>query len=270
MTTCIEKPLVDAHFEGTISPAGETRLRAHLPTCASCTEYYERRVLLARLDPGALSVEERLARGLGLPARGAGAPNERDEDLGASGRRAPLGKLGLLGLVAAAALLLLWFASRKPHGDEFAARGGPPRTAPYVRVYRATKGGVPEPLVGPMRRDDELAFAYESVAGKERLMVLGLDEHGHVYWFHPAWTDESADPEAVPAATSPELHPLREAISHDFDGRTLEIHALFSSTTSTARTVRSVERLLAGKKAPLGPLELPETIDVVAPVEIAP
>jgi hypothetical protein len=118
-----------------------------------------------------------------------------------------------------------------------------------------------------MRRTDELAFAYETTPGNDTLMIFGLDEHGHVYWFHPAWSDPAANPQAVPAATSPELHPLREAIAHDLDGRTLEIHALFSHE---ARTVRAVEAALADKTAPAGALTLGATVDVVTSVEVLP
>jgi len=260
MTTCIQKALVDAHFDGTISPGGEARLRAHLGTCASCTEYYDRRVLLARLDPEALPMEERLAIGLGFAHAG-----ERGGAAEVSPWRAR--GLWLLGLVAAAAVLLLWFIGSRPNDGGFAARGGPPGGAPYVRVFRAAKGGEPAPLAGPMLRTDELAFAYESTPGNDHLMIFGVDEHGHVFWYHPAWTDPTTDPAAVPVPTSAELHPLREAIGHDLDGRTLEIHALFSHE---ARTVRTIEAMLGGKKAPFGKLDLPATTDVVQVIEVTP
>jgi hypothetical protein len=269
MSICIEKPLVDGHFEGKLTTAQESRLRAHLPTCASCTEYYERRVLFAKLDPAALPMEERLAIGLGWPRGNAEpesdvGPAEKAPDAHAQRRRV---LVTVVTLFAAAAVLLFWFFGKKPADDGFASRGGHTTNVPYVRVFQSAKGGVPEPLVGPIHRSTELAFAYETTPEYGKLMIFGLDEHGHVYWYHPAWTDPSTSPSAVPAATSPELHPLREAIAHDLDGRTLEIHALFSRQS---RSVREIEAALAGKKAPLGVFTLPATTDVVTTIEVLP
>ncbi len=262
MITCIEKALVDAHFEGRISPKDETRLRPHLPTCASCTEYYERRALLASLDPEALPLAERLGRGLGLVSGHAVTTP--------SGFTRPRPRLVVvtLALVAAAAIVLLALAGRNKPDDGFASRGGLASGAPYVRVYTSS-GGAPSPLedAGPLRRDTELGFAYESVEGKGQLMIFGLDEHGHVFWYHPAWIDPKDDPASVRVETGAGLKPLREAIAHELDGRTLELHALFSNAP---RTVKAVEGALGGRRAPLGPLTLPDTTDVVMTVEVAP
>lgn len=98
-------------------------------------------------------------------------------------------------------------------------------------------------------------------------MIFGVDDHGHVYWYYPAWVAEQEDPGSVRVDTTPGLHPLREAIAHDLDGRTLEIHALFSSIP---RTVKAVERALEGRRAPLGPTTFADTTDVVLTVEVVP
>ncbi len=269
MSVCIESALVDAHFEGRISPDRETRLRAHLSECASCTAYYERRVLLATLDPSALGVEERLAVGLGLGPSTRAAHTERDEALEVEPSEGASAKARVFGLVAilAAAAVIFWVVAVKPRDDGFASRGGHVAGAPYVRVFQSSKGGVPAPLVGPIRRTSELAFAYESIPDYDKLMIFGLDEHGHVYWYHPAWTDPAANPSAIPVATSAGSHPLEEAILHDLDGKTLEIHALFSRQS---RNVHEIESMLGGKRAPVGPLVLPSTIDVVSTVEVLP
>lgn len=259
MTSCIQKPLVDAHFEGTIDPPREARLRAHLRTCASCTDYYARRLLLARLDPAAPSMEERLARGLGLSAADT---TERAPASRPNGRRA---RAIVLAIVAAAAVVLFVVLARRPRDDGFAARGGPPSTAPYVRIYRAAAGAAPIALEGSIRPDDELAFGYESVPDKGALMIFGIDEHGHVFWYYPAWTDPSDDPSSIAVERDPKLHLLHEATAHDLDGKTLEIHALFSDRPLG---VRAVERLLGGTTAPRGPLVLPGTTDVVSVIEV--
>lgn len=270
MNVCIESALVDAHFEGRISTEQETRLRAHLSACGPCTAYYERRVLLATLDPSAFGVEDRLAVGLGLatPAEVAGATRD-DLDAGQSSPRAPIEArfFAVVAVVAAAAVLVFWILAGKRAEDGFASRGGGASPAPYVRVFQSTKGGVPAPLSGPVRRTSELAFAYESIPDYDKLMIFGVDEHGHVYWYHPAWIDPAANPSAISVSTSAESHPLEEAISHDLDGKTLEIHALFSRQS---RNVHEIEAMLGGKRAPVGPLVLPSSIDVVSTVEVVP
>jgi MFS transporter, DHA1 family, tetracycline resistance protein len=60
------RALVERHFAGTISQVEERSMRPHLPACESCRTYYERHLVLSRLDPDALAAEERLGRGLGI------------------------------------------------------------------------------------------------------------------------------------------------------------------------------------------------------------
>jgi len=60
---------IDAHFAGRGAVARERGLREHCLGCAPCRAYYERHLLLAELNPSALGVRERLARGLGLASR---------------------------------------------------------------------------------------------------------------------------------------------------------------------------------------------------------
>ena len=184
MSVCIDSALVDAHFEGRISAEQEARLRAHLSECSSCRAYYERRVLLATLDPSALGAEDRLAIALGLGPSAEASGAHRARLVGnPSPDRAPAKArlVAIVGIVAAAAVLVLWILAAKRPDDGFASRGGRVSGAPYVRVFQSTKGGVPEPLVGPVRRTSELAFSYESIPDYDKLIVFGLDEHGHIY-----------------------------------------------------------------------------------------
>src|SRR5687768_1150290 len=81
---------VRRHFAGTISPAGERRMRAHLSNCAGCRAYYETQLSLSEVDPHGKAAFERIGRGLGL----VGAEQGR-------------GHLPLLAMAAAAAALLL-------------------------------------------------------------------------------------------------------------------------------------------------------------------
>ena len=233
MNGCLERARVDRHFAGVISAPEERVLRAHLLDCDTCRAYYGRQHLLARLDPTAMSAEERLGRALGIRARTPAWPY-------------------VASVVALAACALLWL--RPPSAtDGFASRGEEAaQPASRVLVYQATERGTPVRAGSSLGRRDELAFAYENGAGKPRLMVFGTDEHAHVYWFYPEWIRPEDNPVAIPVATDGGRHELDEAITQHLDGNRLDIHALF---VDGALSVQEVEALL--RAHPSGPLPIP-------------
>jgi hypothetical protein len=153
--------------------------------------------------------------------------------------------------------------------DGFAARGGihdPQQSPAQSRVFLYDVQPTPRPLRAGdvLSHGDEVALAYENGSSKSRLMVFGVDEHSHVYWFYPAWTQQTDDPVAVPIATDSERHELPDAIRHKFDGTSLEVHALF---TDSPLTVREVEAAVAKSS---GPLSLPGTVETTTRIAVAP
>jgi hypothetical protein len=234
MTACdapATRAEIERHFAGRISPRDERHLREHVGGCAECRAYYERQLLLAEMDrERAIAPEDRLAVGLGL----------------ANARRpahAPL--FGALAVAAAAAVVAVAAPTLWPRHGEFASRGAVKQTPEAeLYVYRIGRGRSPERADGtPMGRSDELAFAYTNRAGWPYLLVFGADEHGHVYWYHPAWRNADETPRAVAIQTGPEGHELPDATSHDLDGERLHVFGLFSRTPLTTREVE--ERLEA-------------------------
>jgi hypothetical protein len=185
-----------------------------------------------RLDDAASA---RLLRGVEAAARAA--------------PRRPRWPLMLSAAVAAGVVALVAFP-RRPPDSSFHPRGrgqaalAPAVTGAQLLMYRLGAGGRPEPLGDRIRRDDELAFAYRNDGQARRLMVFARDEHGHLYWYHPAWTDPAQNPEAIPLAADPGPHELPAAISQPLDGRRLEICWLFASS-GQALHVREVEGALA-------------------------
>ncbi len=216
---CAQRRLVDLHFEGRIQPDEERALREHLPGCEACRAYYERHMLLARLDPAGRPMEQRLARGLGLSA-------PRPDN----GRKAWL-LAGSGALAAAAAAVLFSLVLRAPDPDDgFSPRGGGTEApATEVRVYALPQGSEAKPVGDAISAHDELAFAYRSRSPYTRLMIFGVDEQNNVYWFHPAYTDPAKDPEAIPIQADGKLHELKEAVGHDYKGKSLRIVALLAS-----------------------------------------
>jgi hypothetical protein len=216
---------IDAHFAGRADPKVEAAMRAHTLDCASCRGHYNRHLLLARLDPSAPKAEARIGRGLGLRNSHARSP----------GRRAAW--LAAFAVPAAAAMILLSRADhlRPGHRDvtkdpgAFVARSaGSGVRDPALWIYRVDRDGRTRLVSDSIQATDELAFAYANPAGKAYLLVFGVDEHRHVYWFHPAWAPGQAPPVAVAAVPGPGPHELGEAIRHGLDGRQLLIRALFA------------------------------------------
>lgn len=263
-TACSKTTVVDAHFARTIAPEEERELRAHLDSCGVCHARYRRRQLLAKLDPEAPPPEARIARGLGLgPGPGLAADVSKR-----STKRSNVVALRAFAVasVVALAAMLLFRVTTKPSDDGFTARGpGSSGVSSSVQIVRATKGSEPSLVDGAIRKGDELAFAYDNAKQKPYLLVFGVDEHGHVYWYHPAWTNASEDPSAIRIDARGGRHELREAVAHDLDGSTLEIHALF---TDRPMTVREIERIVAGRRVPLGRLDAAVGDDYVTTVAV--
>jgi len=235
------RALIDDHFEGRIQPEGEREMREHLEGCASCREYYERRQLLASVDPGAAPPRIRLARGLGLEHE-----------------RPPLrllSPLPALAAVAAAAVALLVLWPMLSGGEkEFASRGNEPPSVPaLLLVYQVPRGGELRLADTSIGANDELAFAYENRDGKRRLLVFGVDDSGRIYWYHPAWTDAGSNPQAVAIEAGPERRELPEAVSHRLEGQTLRLFGVF---TDEPLTVRDVERMLKERERKTDPLPI--------------
>jgi hypothetical protein len=220
-----------AHFAGRSEPTAEARLRAHLPGCAACRQRYHQELLLVRLDPGALPARERLARGLGLRA---------------SPRRLGLHALALPAL-ATAALALLLLLPRSGGISAPVARGR--RSEASLWVYRVAPARPPVLADGTIAAGDELAFAYANPGGKAHVLVFAIDEHRHVYWYHPAWPEHAPAPAPLPALAGAGPHELPDAIRHALDGRHLDVFAAFSDVPVSIEAVELAARTPAGMDA---------------------
>jgi hypothetical protein len=256
--TCIMQSHVDAHFVGTITPDDERTMRAHLESCGECRARYRRRLVLAKLDPQALSADVRIAQGLGLRKERA--------------RTRFVWPAATAFLAAAAAVLLLL---RAPHaGDGFAARGEDAAASARqvavvspLHVYRVPSkeegSGGPLPVFETVHRHAELAFAYENIDRKKYVMIFAVNEDGRVYWFYPGWSNPADNPRAIAITAEAGLHELPDAVVHRFDGARLEIHALF---LDEPMTVREVEQAAAAA----GTLSVPGGIDHVERFGVVP
>jgi hypothetical protein len=227
-STC--RARISAHFEGRVHSSAERAMRLHLEDCEVCRRHYARYWTLAALDPHALAAQQRLGRGLGLRERRWGL-------LG--GSTSPL-RAWLLAAASVAGLALL-LLRRSPSAPEFTARGMGPGTPVTVEVYHASPGRPLALADRILRASDELAFAYSNRGQYPYLTVCGIDEHQHVYWYHPAWTSAEQDPRSIPIQRSGRVEELPEAISQALDGRRLRLISVFSRAPLR---VRELERTL--------------------------
>jgi hypothetical protein len=246
---------VAAHFAGRISIADERALREHLPACGECRRFYARAHVLSSVDPRGPAAQERLARGLGLR----------------SPRRSPFARLAWV--VPALALASFWLAPRalshlQPEAPT--PRGLAAVTPPALLAYRIETDGAPHALGGDawiIQRGDELAFAYSNPSGWPYLMIFAVDEHAHVYWYHPAWRLDGPPPAAVTARVGPGPFELPSATRHELDGRRLMVHAVFARRTVG---VEEIERAAQAARDPHR-LTLPDDLLIVRrPLEVLP
>ena len=137
----------------------------------------------------------------------------------------------------------------------------------YIYVHLGLLQNMPGD--GPIS-DDELAFAYRNPARKGRLLVFAVDEHGHVYWYHPGWSDAGQNPTAVPISAEPGLHELPAAVLHKFDGERIMIHALFTDRELSVRQIEAAVASAERAHSPSAsvPLSIPGAIDIVQPLRV--
>jgi hypothetical protein len=223
---CPDVERVDLHFSRRLSTDGEKAMREHMPGCASCRERYERYLLLERLDPGSGGAKTRIASGLGF-----GPERPKLLQLAAPAFAA----------VAVAAALVLFVGRRSGNDDaDFVARGGDAEvdesTSVYVYTARDRDGGAAR-AAATLRPNDDLAFEYENRTGKSWLMIFGVDEHRHVYWYYPAWMDPADDPSSIAIHRTTRREPLPDAVRQVMDGAELDVRAVFSDAPLSVKTV---------------------------------
>jgi hypothetical protein len=168
-------------------------------------------------------------------------------------------------------------ALAEPSGADVGVRGPakvPAARTPEVQVYRIFTGrlgsNTSEKADDFIYAGDELAFAYRNSARKGRLLVFAVDEHGHVYWYHPGWSDAGQNPTAVPISAEPGLHELPAAVLHKFDGERIMIHALFTDRELSVRQIEAAVASAERAHSPSAsvPLAIPGAIDIVQPLRV--
>jgi hypothetical protein len=214
---------IGAHFSGRSSTRADRRLFRHLKTCAACREEYRTYAMLESLEAdGGERARVRMGRALFEPA--------------------PKRTFVAAGFVTACACLVLVFSVNRTRPSEFAARGGEhfgEAPMPSLGIYRVPheRENPAVPTAGDTQRAGNVVHTGESLAftyvnppsvGATHLMIFGRDAAGRVYWFWPAWTDGSQDPESLPIPANGAPIELPEAVRHSLQPGPLTIVGLFT------------------------------------------
>jgi hypothetical protein len=221
---------IDAHFKGRGNAASHALFMAHLPSCKKCHGYFERRQMLADVDPAALTAEQRIGASIGIVP----APKSR--------------AVGVPAFFTAAAMamgaLVIW--PNMNTSSEFQSRGAGDKTtvvSPSEEVFVHIMGAKDEPVLlqDEMKASAEIAFSYRNKGAFTHLMIYGVDEKNEVYWYYPSWTDPEKNPAAIRVLSNQEVNPLENAVAHEYRGKRLRLYSLFLKKKDATLTVQQLE-----------------------------
>jgi hypothetical protein len=172
---------------------------------------------------------------------------------------APLGFA--VAAAAAAVVLPVVLAKRAPTPGplqtEFRAKSAAANPDPRSRwialnAFRLSGNGPPEPLHGVLHVDDGLLFSYTNLgpAPFSHLMVFGIDEQRHVYWYYPAFLDPRDNPTGITIEKGASRVALDEVVAHRYRAGRLTVFGLFSDRAFSVSDVeRAVEHGTGGSAA---------------------
>ncbi len=273
MSLLFHRRTIERAVAGDLSPADETRLRAHLRGCAPCRAYYDGLSATAEglaASGGRVGEERERARLLVALGSQPAAGNAR-----APGRSGPRARrwwpAALLIAPAAAALLLL--ARPTPHdaSSDVTWRGGGAATEAtavpatlLVYASRRESGGDPGPVrlvadlpasgEGRVTLSDYVQFSVRGLRSAAFTTVLGIDDAGALHLYAPR-------PGTPPVATAPSDRPVPVGPSVDLrrghrPGR-LRLYALFSAAPVDEARLRAAAARVDPTRPGVPPLDLP-------------
>lgn len=171
--------------------------------------------------------------------------------------------------LAAAACALALVVIALPSEEELRTKGATSAANEWagVELYLSREGEAPVRLKDSLDAGDGLLVAYTNGGGEpfSHLAVFGVASDGRVYWYYPAWLDETEDPMSVPIATTAQPREFPERITHDLPRGRFVVHAVFSRRPLR---VSELERLVGEAGDALRPLPLEDTVQRRHVVEV--
>ncbi len=145
--------------------------------------------------------------------------------------------------LAVVLLLVLWMQPSLVR-NEFQTRGAKENPDRWVsiKVFRSTGSGY-QPAGKSMASGDALAFTYENRSDDYGfLMVFAVDANGEVYWYFPAFTRQSDNPQSVAIRSGAGQVQLPYEVRHDFPPGKMRLFAVF---TKDPLRVKEIEQMVA-------------------------
>lgn len=258
MKCATEKELL-LHLANSLPGQRAELLEQHLTTCERCSKAHaEFASMTKRLAPdsGEFDDPELVDDVMTLVRLGRAEP-ERLSPAGPT-RRAWL-LAGLAACLSAVLLLVIWPQVTQDDSKSIRTRGGlSSDTDRWVslKVLRATDDGY-RPVSKKISSDDALAFVYDNrqESPHDYLMVLGVSEHGQVYWYYPAFQQAGQNPRSIRIEKGRRPVQLPDQVRHELKPGRYRIFALFSNQALDVELVESAIKHELEKTGSLGQLE---------------
>ena len=238
--------------DGELSVNQTQVLRQHILHCSQCSRLSGELQQLSdkiRIDPAEFS-DPKLQQAI-LTQLSVVAPKPGQSRRKFSSRWAPVSLALATGAVAFVLIFLLLPTEKQSFmdpGDQFQARAA--FTDPSqrwwalwmfesnesARQYREVKSQISQ--------DAQLVFGYlnhppVSEQAYSHLMIFGIDQQAHVFWYYPAFQELGTDPKSI--SIQPGKHPLPDRVEHSLHTGRLCIFALF---TKSALRVSQMEQMV--------------------------
>jgi hypothetical protein len=252
---CVSKKDVILYLEGQLSPEKTAALKEHFAHCNSCASLHEQLVSITQYiapDDDEFKMPQLAENVMTLVRLGQGRP---EKVFSGSSFWSTIW-LQRLWMPIAACLLVaiiipLWLiVDREPRpidSVEFVARGSTAEKLDSwvsIRVFRKTPSDY-QLIRDGLTVDDVLAFAYDNRSGTslDFLMIFAVDQSGRIFWYYPAFLDESENPKSIKIADTirtPKMLP--DEVQHGYQPGLLRMFAVFSSE---ALDVKRIEEIVA-------------------------
>jgi len=113
-----------------------------------------------------------------------------------------------------------------------------------VNAFRLSGEAAPEPLHDVLHKDDGLLFSYTNLGPEpfSYLMIFGIDEGRHVYWYYPAFLDARDNPKGTEIEKGGSRVGLQEVIAHPYREGMLRLFGLFSDRALSVSDIEQAAR----------------------------
>jgi len=246
---CVDAAEVTRLYAGLLSEARARALTVHFRECVACAALdHDVATTTARLrhEPDELADEECVAEVMALIRMGKAEP---PAVIVRPFWRSWQAWLLVPATAAATAAIMLVFWPRAVVDDSagFTARGtSAPSLDRFVSlgIFRKAAGGF-IPVGDTIRADDTLAFTYQNRAsvGTRYLMVLAVDDGGHIFWYYPPRAEPDHEAPSLPIAGNGEPTELPEEITQELVPGPLRFFGLFSTKPLSVRDVEAAVAL---------------------------